>query len=63
MTNEQFRELYESVFIPKLSEFLHLQLADIGETLESLSDSFLRMADRVDEIAIELDRCDDAEDR
>jgi hypothetical protein len=63
MTNEQFHELCENVLIPKLNEFLRPKLADIGETLESLSNSFLRIADRVDEIAIDLDRFDDAEDR
>ncbi|HTV30644.1 MAG TPA: hypothetical protein VMF32_23065 [Xanthobacteraceae bacterium] len=63
MTNDEFRDLCEHVLIPRLGEYLRRELSDVREILENLSDSYLRIADRVDEIAIDLDRCNDAEDR
>ena len=62
MTHDEIHELCERVLIPRLGEFLRRELTDIRDILENLSNSYLRIADRVDEIAIDLDRCDADED-
>lgn len=63
MTHDEIRELCERILIPRLGEFLRQELTDVRDILENLSNAYLRIADRVDEIAIDLDRCDADEDR
>lgn len=63
MTNDQIRELCEETIIPRLGEPLHKEFAQLHETLETLTDTLLRIADRVDEIALDLNVSDNDEER
>lgn len=62
MNNEQFREACEQIFIPKLAEFIHQQIFDLREALETLTDELQRATDRIDALAVDIHSHEDDED-
>lgn len=55
MTKDKFRVLCEQVLIPRLGDFLHVNQVDLQETLDIISSELVRIADRLDNIAVDLD--------
>jgi hypothetical protein len=62
MTNDKFRALCEQVLIPRLGDLLHRQLVELEQTLEIVASELVRIGDRLDHIAADLDAAHD-EDR
>lgn len=55
MTNDKFRELCEQVLIPRMGDLLHRQLIDLEQTLEIILRELIRIGDRLDHVAVDLD--------
>jgi hypothetical protein len=54
MTNEQFRELCESVLIPLIVGAIERHLVDIHDILNISANELMRMGDRLDDIDAHL---------
>jgi hypothetical protein len=59
MTKDKFRELCEQVLIPRLGDFMHVQLTDLNETLDAVARELVRVGDRLDRVIAHLTKRDD----
>jgi hypothetical protein len=51
MTKDKFKTLCEEVLVPQLGDLMHVQLKDLHETLDIMSEELLRIGNKLEELS------------